>query len=145
MALTELASRGVTDRLRPMDPKVRRLYEQAPTLPRAYVRDVLKLTGEQAQKVAQISGGIHEEEAALLARVTAELDPVCSLEIGLGYGFSAMTICTAGRRDVRERRHIVIDPHQSRYWNREGMRHLADAGFGDLALLSRSCPNATLR
>ena len=41
-----------------------------------------------------------------------------------GYGFSALAICGSGRRPKAERRHIVIDPHQRRYWHNLGLTHL---------------------
>lgn len=115
-----------------MDPRLANLYRTCPTLSPAYIRDVLKLDDERAELVSGINGGIHEDEADLLARITTELDPQISLEVGLGYGFSAMTICAAGKRPAAERRHVVIDPHQSTYWNHAGVRHLAEAGFAEL-------------
>lgn len=111
-----------------MDPRVSRLYRECPRLPPAYIREVLKLSGEPARRVGEITGGIHEDEAELLARIVAEVDPACSLEVGLGYGFSALTICVSGGRPSAERRHIVIDPHQTAYWGGAGMRHLEAAG-----------------
>ncbi len=117
-----------------MDPWVEKLYRSCPPLRAEYIRDVLKLDGEKAALVAKINGGIHKDEAQLLARLVAEIDPVVSLEVGLGYGFSAMTICAASARSP-ERRHIVIDPHQSRYWNNGGMQNLSEAGFGEMVEL----------
>jgi predicted O-methyltransferase YrrM len=49
--------------------------------------------------------------------------------VGLGYGFSAITICDAAGQDVPGRRHIVIDPHQTKYWNGTGLKNLSDAGY----------------
>lgn len=115
-----------------MDSRLAALYAECPKLRSEYIRDVLKLEGERARLVAEINGGIHEEEAELLARVTSDVNPRCSLEVGLGYGFSALTICAAGKRPAAERRHVAIDPHQSSYWKRVGVRHLVEAGFGNM-------------
>ncbi|KQS53836.1 hypothetical protein ASG17_12785 [Brevundimonas sp. Leaf363] len=107
------------------------LYEDCPRLEPDYVREVLNLTGDVADKVDRITGGIHEDEAALVDRVTRAVSPVVSLEIGLGYGFSAMAICEASASG-KDRRHVIIDPHQSTYWKGKGIEHLRQAGFGDI-------------
>lgn len=112
-----------------VDSRLTKLYRDCPALQPDYVREVLNLDGEQAARVGTITGGIHEDEAELLARLTAEANPATSLEIGLGYGFSALAICASGSRPSTERRHVVIDPHQTRHWGGVGMRHLAEAGF----------------
>ena len=117
-----------------MNPRLARLYRDGPRLEPSYVREVLHLEGERADRVGQITGGIHPDEAELLARVTAQVAPVVSLEIGLGSGFSALAICTASPR-VPDRRHLVIDPHQTKYWDGAGMRHLAEAGCADMIVL----------
>lgn len=118
-----------------MHPTVEALYDHCPKLRGEYIREVLRLSGEQAERVAQITGGIHREEAELLARVVDEIDPTVSLEVGLGYGFSALTICTSGSVPSPERRHIVIDPHQSTYWAGIGLRHLRSAGLDNIVEL----------
>ncbi|GEM_PF-6289497 len=75
-----------------------------------YVREVLGLRGDQARKVDMITGGIHRNEVALLADVVDKIDPKISLEIGLGSGFSALTICLSGQLEKSERTHIIMDP-----------------------------------
>ena len=114
-----------------MDPRLAELYNRPLRLDPGYVKNVLKLDGETADRVGRISGGIHKDEAELLARVSAEIDPVVSLEIGLGYGYSALTICSA-RPPAAGRRHIVIDPHQRTYWKGMGLAHLDAAEFGGI-------------
>ncbi|MEM7279435.1 MAG: class I SAM-dependent methyltransferase [Pseudomonadota bacterium] len=112
-----------------LDPRVKALYANSPRLERDYIQQVLGLRGEQAAKVGEINGGIHLDEAEMLCSVVNQINPAESLEIGLGYGFSAMTICTSGQRPSEQRRHVVIDPHQTQYWNGTGLRHLNDAGL----------------
>ena len=118
-----------------MDPRLERLYQTCPALHRDYVRQVLGLSGDRAEKVDRITGGIHRDEAALVAKITREVDPEVSIEVGLGYGFSALTICVSGRRPKAERRHIILDPHQTSYWGGRGLQHLIDAGFGSMVEL----------
>jgi predicted O-methyltransferase YrrM len=71
----------------------------------------------------------------LLAGIVSEVNPRCSLEVGLGYGFSALTICTSGQTAKNERHHIIIDPHQTTYWNGIGMRHIKEAGYEEMVQL----------
>lgn len=127
-----------------MDPRLERLYATSPTLEPDYVRNVLNLSGEQAKCVDRITGGIHRDEAVLVTEVVACVDPEISLEVGLGYGFSAMAICTAGQRPKAERRHIIMDPHQSTYWGGVGLHHLAEAGFSDMIEVHQEPSHRTL-
>jgi predicted O-methyltransferase YrrM len=114
-----------------MKKAVHDLYERGPRLRQSYVEGVLGLSGEAAAKVSDISGGISREEAEMLFETVTSVDPVTTLEIGLGYGFSAMVICEAADRAKSGRRHIVIDPHQVKHWNGEGLANLRAAGHGE--------------
>jgi predicted O-methyltransferase YrrM len=114
-----------------MREKLQSLYARKPKLTPAYIREVLGLHDGRAERVAEISGGISKDEAAMLGEVVAELKPIRTLEVGLGYGFSAIAICDAADREAAERKHIVIDPHQSKYWNGAGLRNLVETGHGD--------------
>jgi predicted O-methyltransferase YrrM len=118
-----------------LDSRLEALYASCPTLRQDYVREVLGLSGDQAEKVDRITGGIHRDEADLVARITDDVDPKVSIEVGLGYGFSALTICASGHRPKSERRHIIFDPHQTSYWAGRGLQHLIDAGFGSIVEL----------
>jgi predicted O-methyltransferase YrrM len=109
---------------------LRALYRNSPKLTPSYISEVLGLHDDRADKVAKITGGISELEADMLAKLVTELAPARTLEIGLGYGFSAIAICDAADREAPDRKHIVIDPHQTKYWNGIGLRHLAEAGHG---------------
>lgn len=115
-----------------MNDALRRLYDRGPTLPADYIGNVLKIRDERAELVARITGGISAAEAELIAGVAAEVNPRISLEIGLGYGFSALAICGAPCKPRAPRRHIVIDPHQNTYWRGRGIHHLREAGYGDI-------------
>src|SRR6185503_2862586 len=113
-----------------MKKPVRNLYDRSPKLTRPYIEQILGLSGEQAARVSQITGGISREEAAMLADTVESINPVTTLEVGLGYGYSAMVICEAADRTARDRKHIVIDPHQTKYWGGQGIAHLKAAGHG---------------
>jgi predicted O-methyltransferase YrrM len=112
-----------------MNEVLRALYEACPKLTPAYISDVLGLHDERARRVAEITGGISRDEADMLGAVVREVKPIHSLEVGLGYGFSAIAICDAADQDAPGRRHIVIDPHQTKYWSGTGLKNLSDAGY----------------
>lgn len=105
------------------------LYRDSPKLRPAYIREVLGLRDRQADQVGTITGGVSENEAAMLSEIVAELNPARTLEVGLGYGFSAIAICGAANREARDRKHIVIDPHQTQYWNGLGLKNMEEAGY----------------
>ncbi|MEP3297820.1 MAG: class I SAM-dependent methyltransferase [Pseudoruegeria sp.] len=111
------------------------LYRECPTLPPDYVRNILGLSGETAEKVDRITGGIHRDEAELVAQVVAQEKPEVTLEIGLGHGFSALTICLTAAQNGKEHKHFVIDPHQTIAWQGRGMEHLRRAGVSDRVTL----------
>ena len=125
-----------------MDPRLEKLYASGLKLNRDYIRDVLKLDGETAERVAEISGGIHADEAELLARLVRDADPSVSIEIGLGYGFSALTILASAPNP--DHRHVIIDPHQTSYWKSGGWDNLRDAGFADRVRLIEDFSYAAL-
>lgn len=112
-----------------MHAELEALFQSCPTLEPGYVRDILGLDGAQAEKVDRITGGIHRDEVELLVSVVDGVDPATSVEVGLGYGFSALAIGLSGRRDRAGRRHIVMDPHQTSYWRGRGLAHLDAAGL----------------
>lgn len=126
-----------------LNPQLERLYAATLRLKKPYIREVLRLEDERAGLVATISGGISRAEAELLCEVVSEVRPVHSLEVGLGYGFSAVAICSAAPV-VDGRRHIVIDPHQSSYWGGAGMQNLRDGGFAAIVTLHEECSHRVL-
>jgi predicted O-methyltransferase YrrM len=56
-----------------------------------------------------------------------------TIEVGLGYGISALFICE-GLVDngAATRRHVVVDPHQATRFANCGLQFLADAGLSEL-------------
>lgn len=125
-----------------MDQRLKHLYASGLKLNPRYIRDVLGLDGETAERVSEISGGIHEDEANLVADLVRRVNPAVTVEIGLGYGFSALTICAAA--GAAEHKHIVIDPHQSAYWGNGGLRTLEQAGFASRVTLMETFSYAAL-
>ena len=72
-----------------------------------------------------------------LKSIVSEIKPRVSLEVGLGYGISALFICEA-LSQLPDSRHIVIDPHQIRpgakhiSFEGAGLENLKRAGYGPL-------------
>jgi len=62
-------------------------------------------------KTHTIHSHIPTEEGLFLESIISEVKPRVSLEVGLGYGISALFICEALSKLLNPR-HIVIDPHQ---------------------------------
>ena len=69
-------------------------------------------------------------EGEKLQELIIEKRPAVSLEIGLGYGISALFICEAMAK-VGGKRHILIAPDQSG-WHGIALHNLREAGFGPL-------------
>jgi predicted O-methyltransferase YrrM len=111
---------------------IEHLYDRSPRLTPEYISEILSITDDRVGFLGTITGGIDRAEAGLVARVVSQVDPARSLEVGLGYGFSAITICASGRRPKTERRHIAIDPHQATHWRNGGLKHIEEAGFADM-------------
>ncbi|ELS00688.1 putative O-methyltransferase [Xenococcus sp. PCC 7305] len=114
-----------------MNELLENLYKNSPKLTQEYIRDVLKLTDHRAELVANITGGISLPETELLCKLVAQQRPEISLEVGLGYGFSALAICSSTPAN-EQRTHIVIDPYQEKFWKNLGLRHLNEAGYSDI-------------
>jgi predicted O-methyltransferase YrrM len=77
-----------------------------------------------------VHSNIAPEEVLFLAKIVREAKPRVSLEIGLAYGTSALTILDSVDRRTHEK-HICIDPYQNRQpdWGGRGLHNLERAGF----------------
>ena len=79
-----------------------------------------------------LHSGISVQDGGFLQRLVAAADPTTSLEIGLGFGVSALYICDALEKK-RHTRHIVIDPYQhGPTFGGIGLENLRRAGFADI-------------
>lgn len=81
--------------------------------------------------VLPLDSAVDREVGDLLQRLISEKRPSVSLEVGLGYGVSALFICEA-MTNVGGQKHIVIDPNQTGQWRGIGLHNLRKAGFGAL-------------
>jgi predicted O-methyltransferase YrrM len=107
----------------------------------ADVRSVIDRLVRDGKAVARSDGTVHTlfpvaasaaEGEALRTWVTREA-ATRTIEIGLGYGISALFICEGllanGGADAR---HVVIDPHQDTRFASCGLQFLDDAGVADM-------------
>jgi predicted O-methyltransferase YrrM len=75
-------------------------------------------------------------EAALIQRVIAEVRPATTLEVGMAYGVSTLTICEAIANLPHMATHIAIDPLQRTKWRGIGLHNVRAAGLdGKLRLI----------
>lgn len=85
-------------------------------------------------KTHNVHSHIPTEEGLFLQSIISEVKPRVSLEVGLGYGISALFICEALSK-LSSPRHIVIDPHQLRStathisFEGVGLENLKKAGY----------------
>src|SRR5215217_1808865 len=82
----------------------------------------------------RVHSHVSEEEGQFLRETILSLRPKQTLEVGLGFGISALYICDA-LTEVGGQKHIVVDPLQDDLWSGVGRSNLSSAGFGDLVEL----------
>lgn len=89
---------------------------------------VITAEGEELQALPM---GIPQTMAGALYRITRENKAQQTLEIGMAYGLSSLSICQA-LRDNGGGRHVAIDPWQSTEFKSIGMLNLQKANLADL-------------
>jgi predicted O-methyltransferase YrrM len=109
-------------------------------------RAVLERLFRDGTAVADADGSRHElfpvaisaaEGAALRERVVHE-EARRTVEVGLGYGISALHVCEGLLENGdAAARHVAIDPHQSTRFSDCGVQFLEEAGVADLVELHR--------
>ncbi len=106
------------------------------------VRGVIERLVREGSAVARSDGTVHDlfpvaasaaEGEALRGWVIRE-EATQTLEIGLGYGISALHICEGLLRSNTgpAARHHVVDPYQARRFSNCGLQFLEDAGVSGL-------------
>lgn len=113
--------------------------EQPGTLPQ--VRRVIERVIQDGTAVARSDGSVHSvfpvavsaaEGEALRAWVTHE-GATRTIEVGLGYGISALFICEGLLMNGDATAcHVVIDPNQAARFANCGLQFLEEAGLGEL-------------
>lgn len=105
------------------------------------IRELIEQLFREGMMVARSDGSVHElfpisvnfaEGTALRERVARER-AAQTLEIGFGYGISALFMCDgllANRRP--DAHHVVLDPHQSSRFSGCGLQLVDEAGITEL-------------
>jgi predicted O-methyltransferase YrrM len=94
------------------------------------------LTKLEGGEQAPVHSAIGRGEMELIRRIFKEIRPARSLEVGMAYGISTLTICEA-LVEFGGKRHIAIDPdqHSGRWgdgWRGGGLANVGRAGFTEL-------------
>src|SRR5438128_902859 len=98
------------------------------------LEEILRAGAVRASSGEAIELGIYHippGEGEFLQQLIADFKPKDCLEVGLAYGISSLFICEA-LKSVGARRHIIIDAHQSTFFQGIGLRNLQAAGYDDL-------------
>ena len=86
-------------------------------------------------ELCEIAGHITPGVGQFLQKLIREMQPVKTLEVGLGFGVSAMYICDALPK-TPQTCHIVIDPYQDTdqkgSWEGVGLHNLKKAGYAEI-------------
>ena len=117
-------------------------HDQAAALQK--VRNVMKRLIRDGSAVARSDGSVHDlfpvavsaaEGQALRDWVVREV-ATRTIEVGLGYGISALHICEGLLRNgVANARHVAIDPYQETRFAGCGLQFVAEAGLAELVEL----------
>lgn len=106
-----------------------------------HVEDVIERCLREGEAVSRADGSVHQlfpvaigaAEGASLRRWDEREGATQTVEVGLGYGISALFVCAGllakGEGDPR---HAVIDPHQDTEFADIGRQHLDEAGVSGL-------------
>ena len=70
--------------------------------------------------------GVSRVLAETIARVTADRQPAVSIEVGMAFGFSTLSILSGSSGEV-----VSIDPNQSTQWEQRGVHAVEAAGYAD--------------
>jgi predicted O-methyltransferase YrrM len=94
------------------------------------------LTRLESGEEVPVHSAIGHRERELIKSILAEIRPSRTLEIGMAYGVSTLTICEALTK-IGGARHIAIDPDQHTGawgdgWRGGGLHNISKAGFGEL-------------
>lgn len=101
------------------------------------VREVIEQLVRDGSVVARLDGSEHTVFPVAISQEegTALRDWVCresaakTIEIGCGYGFSALNVCEGLLRNGNpDARHVVLDPNQATRFANCGLQVLEDAG-----------------
>jgi predicted O-methyltransferase YrrM len=89
------------------------------------------VTSVDGRKSIPVGAETPRELCEFLKNLVVATRAKTTLEVGLAFGLSALSICE-GLQEVGGEGHVVIDPHQSTQWQNIGIENVKRAGFTDL-------------
>jgi len=106
------------------------------------VRSVIERLVRDGTAVARSDGTLHSlfpvaasaAEGEALREWVLQEEATQTIEIGLGYGISALHVCEGllGNASEATARHVVIDPYQARRFSDCGLQFLDEAGVAEM-------------
>jgi len=106
------------------------------------VRSVIERLVRDGTAVARSDGTLHSlfpvaasaAEGEALREWVLQEEATRTIEIGLGYGISALHVCEGllGNASEATARHVVIDPYQARRFSDCGLQFLDEAGVAEM-------------
>ena len=89
------------------------------------------VTSVDGRESIRVGAETPREVCEYLKRLVIETRAKMTLEVGLAFGLSTLSICE-GLQEIGGEGHVAIDPNQSTQWQNIGLENVKRAGFGDL-------------
>jgi len=105
------------------------------------VRDVIERLVRDGTAVARSDGTLHDffpvaasaAEGEALRGWVVRAEATQTIEVGLGYGISALHVCEGLLANAGPAaRHVVVDPYQATRFSNSGLQFLEEAGVAEL-------------
>lgn len=109
----------------------------------AAVYETGKVEGPDGQQYDAFPASVLKESSEVIDWLIRNGKAKQTLEVGLAWGLSALTICEA-LEAVGGERHTAIDPFQSTEWHSVGLENIRRAGFEDRFRLFEEPSHAAL-
>jgi predicted O-methyltransferase YrrM len=94
-----------------------------------------RAVGQSGRVFAQLGALSTVNNLHVLRRLMLERKPIRTLEVGLGFGGSALTVAATLKElgHAPARQHTLLDPFQAKDWDNVALAALDRAGLGDYA------------
>lgn len=92
------------------------------------------VTSVDGSESVRVGAETPREVCEFLKKLVVETHAKTTLEVGLAFGLSTLSICE-GLQETGGEGHVAIDPHQSTQWRSIGAENLKRAGFDEIVEL----------
>ncbi len=90
-----------------------------------------RVIGPKGEPVNIFPDSIRQPEGEAIYKVVREENARSTLEVGMAWGLSTLYMCQA-LKDNGGGRHVAIDPFQAKGYGCAGVRHVQEAGLGEI-------------